>query len=140
MKNVLLSLVCLFIFFGCQSNAVKNVDGTYGFDADAWKAAMTALDPNFSKAPAELVTKMTDTFNQFNMVIKDKAITANFGQTVMPGTLAEVSKTDKGTVYKMTPTDEKQKTQTIIVTINGDQMTAGPEGNDKQVMYFKKTK
>ncbi|MBF0106705.1 MAG: YARHG domain-containing protein [Deltaproteobacteria bacterium] len=140
----LLILLGLFIYnqhhktetIRTQNSTYRN--GTYRFDAYAWKSAMRNLDPNFSKAPVELITKMVDTFSAFTIEIQYPRVTANFGQTTMEGSLSVVYKTDNEVLYKMTPLAELQKDQTIMVKINEDKLTAGPDGNEKQLMYFTK--
>lgn len=121
-----------------QAVAASTVDGKYVFDATVWLDEMKKADPNFAQAPEELVKKMTEGFSQFNIEIKGTDATANFGEMIVAGKLEEVSKAADHVLYKMTPTDEDKKNQPIMLKIAGNVLTAGPEGQVKQQLYFKK--
>lgn len=121
-----------------QAVATSVVDGTYVFDATVWLDEMKKADPNFAQAPEELVKKMTEGFSKFNIEIKGADAKANFGEMVVAGKIEEVSKAADHVLYKMTPTDEDKKNQPIMLKIAGSVLTAGPEGQVKQQLYFKK--
>lgn len=115
-----------------------SVDGKYVFDATVWLDEMKKADPNFAQAPQELVQKMTEGFSKFNIEIKGADATANFGEMVVAGKIEEVSKAADHILYKMTPTDADKKDQPIMLKIAGSTLTAGPDGQAKQQLFFKK--
>lgn len=135
MKKTVLGVLSVVILLLTNFSYADSHDGTYIFDGKTWVVEIKKIDPSISE---EMLQKMTESLQEYTIVIKGFEATAKFGPLVVKGMLEKSKEENDTTIYKMTPVDEDKKDEPAYLHITGNNMKFGPDNTPLQQIYFKK--
>lgn len=112
-------------------------DGTYVFDAEKFKEELKT-DDNLKNVPPDLIEKMLEKFNTFQIEIKGEDTTVSFGSETVKGRLKVESQEASEVKLLMTPSDEDKKNDTAFYVIQGSKLVVDPGKSEEDKLYFVK--